>query len=98
MLNTDTKTWSFVMHLIFAVELHATYILFVPGTKCTGGRLAKTGVTSATVTRLSTRMTQITEVMLNKGHELCRLLDCEVQLSASGLSARDCLDMQLSFY
>jgi len=50
---------------------------------CTGGRLAKTGVTSATVSMLYAGMAQTAEVPWTKGRELCRLWGCEVQLSAS---------------
>lgn len=42
------------MCLIFAVDcMLLKFCLFVPGTMCIGGRLAKTGVNSATVSRLA---------------------------------------------
>lgn len=84
--------------LIFAVDcMLLTFCLFVPGTMCTAGRLAKTGVNSATVSRLGHSTLQSADVPWNKGHELCSQLG-EVQLSASFKLAGGYLDMQLSFY
>lgn len=48
------KHGRFDMCLIFAVDcMLLKFCLFVPGTMCIGGRLAKTGVNSATVSRLA---------------------------------------------
>lgn len=61
--------------LIFAVDcILLVFCLFVPGTMCTGGRLAKTGVNSATVSRLGHSNVQSADVPWSKGHELCSWL------------------------
>lgn len=84
--------------LIFAVDcMLLMFCLFVPGTMCTGGRLAKTGVNSARVSRLGHSSVQSGDVPWNKGHELHSLLGW-LQLSASVRLAGGYLDMQLSFY
>lgn len=58
--------------LIFTVDcIRLTFCLFMPGTVCTGGRLAKTGVNSAAVGRLGHSSVQSADVPWNKGHELC---------------------------
>lgn len=62
-LNTACKNTVILIRLIFAVDcMLLTFCLFVPGTMCTGGRLAKTGVNSATVSRLGHSSVQSADV------------------------------------